>query len=206
MHEIGHGLGLGHPNTFDTFNANYDTDGDPLNTMIIDPLNPFAALMFSEPRNAMAIMSNDRSMVGAFLFFQELTNDDRGGRDALYFSLVECPGDCTGNARVDVTELITLVSVALGEQALDACHRADLDGDGFIRVDEILRGVSTALDGCVGRALKRSRDVRVGASTPRLSSGKTATTGISIATTTTGRRWPARSPRWSRLTSTRPSC
>lgn len=148
MHEIGHGLGLGHPNTFNTFNANYDTDGDPLNTMVLDPIDPFAMLMLSEGRNRRAIMSNDRTGLGAGIFFTELQNDDRGGRDALYPSLHPCPGDCSGNARVDVTELITVVNVALGEAAIESCHRADLDRDGGIQVDEILQGVGSALDGC----------------------------------------------------------
>jgi hypothetical protein len=148
MHEIGHGLGLGHPNTFNTFNANYDTDGDPLNVMVLDPFDPFAMLMFSGGRNARAIMSNDRNSLGAGIFFTELQNDDRGGRDALYPSVDPCPGDCSGNARVDVTELVTMVSVALGETAIEQCHRADLDRDGGIQVDEILQGVGSALDGC----------------------------------------------------------
>jgi hypothetical protein len=148
MHEIGHGLGLGHPNRFNSSNANYDTDGDALNTMVIDPADPFAALMFSEDRNPRAIMSNDRSMVGSFLFFTELTLDDRGGRDALYPSLNPCAGDCSGNARVDVAELVTVVNVALGEAALDVCDRADLDRDGAVRVHEVLGGVNAALNGC----------------------------------------------------------
>jgi hypothetical protein len=152
MHEIGHGLGLGHPNTFNTFNANYDTDMDPLNVMVVDPLDPFAVLMFSEARNPRAIMSNDRNSLGAGIFFTDLQHDDRGGRDALYPSLSPCPGDCSGNARVDVTELITVVNVALGETAIEHCHRADLDRDGGIQVDEILQGVNSALDGCNARA------------------------------------------------------
>jgi hypothetical protein len=148
MHEIGHGLGLGHPNTFNTFNANYDTDVDPLNVMVVDPVDPFAMLMFSEGRDRRAIMSNDRNGLGAGIFFTELQNDDRGGRDALYPSLHPCPGDCSGNARVDVTELVTVVNVALGDAGIDSCYRADLNRDGGIQVDEILQGVGSALDGC----------------------------------------------------------
>jgi hypothetical protein len=148
MHEIGHGLGLGHPNRNTPSNANYDTDTDALNTMVIDPVDPFGALMFSEGRNARAIMSNDRSMVGSFLFFTELTLDDRGGRDALYPSLHPCPADCSGNARVDVSELVTVVNVALGETGLDTCDRADLDRDGAVGVHEVLSGVNSILSGC----------------------------------------------------------
>lgn len=150
MHEIGHGLGMGHPNTFSSDNANFDTDMNPLNPMVLDPINPFAALMLSEMRDARAIMSNDRTTVGSFLFFTELQLDDRGGRDALYPSLNPCPGDCSGNARVDVAEIVSMVSVALGEQGLPHCERADLNRDAGIQVDEILRGVQSALVGCGG--------------------------------------------------------
>lgn len=150
MHEIGHGLGLGHPNTFNTFNAHFDTDHDPLNPMALDPAAPFATLLFTDERNPRAILSNDRSQIGPHLFFTELQHDDRGGRDALYPSLVECPGDCTGNGIVDVAELVTLIGVALGERPWEYCHRGDRDGDGAVQVDEILRAVRSALDGsCV---------------------------------------------------------
>lgn len=157
MHEIGHGLGMGHPNTFSSNNANYDTDMDPLNPMVIDPFAPFSALLFSEGRDARAIMSNDRTTVGSFLFFNELQLDDRGGRDALYPSLDPCPGDCSGNARVDVAELVSMVSVALGEIALPYCERADLNRDAGIQVDEILAGVHSALAGCPGRGPQAAR-------------------------------------------------
>ena len=148
MHEIGHGLGLGHPNRNTPSNANYDTDGDALNTMVIDPVDPFGALIFSEGRNSRAIMSNDRTMVGSYLFFTELQLDDRGGRDALYPSIHPCAADCSGNARVDVAELVTVVNVALGETELDSCDRADLDRDGAVGVHEVLSGVNSILSGC----------------------------------------------------------
>ncbi|MHC4106931.1 MAG: hypothetical protein ACYSTY_02480, partial [Planctomycetota bacterium] len=49
MHEVGHALGLGHPNADNPFGAqtNFDTDGDPLNAMPIDPADPFSGLQVS---------------------------------------------------------------------------------------------------------------------------------------------------------------
>jgi hypothetical protein len=85
MHEIGHTLGLGHTN--DIFNANFDSDFDPLNVVDVDPLDPFAGLLYSENRDDQAIMSNCRTCGGELLFFNELRNDDRAGRDVLYPSL-----------------------------------------------------------------------------------------------------------------------
>jgi hypothetical protein len=68
---------------------NYDTDLDPANEMVIDPIDPFADLIASPNRNNHAIMSNRPcdgavSQVCAENFTTELTNDDVGGRDVLY--------------------------------------------------------------------------------------------------------------------------
>jgi len=91
MHELGHALGLHHPNSNEPYplETNYDTDSDPFNAMAIDPLDPFGDLIVSANRDDLAIMSNGEC--GApfvapcpALFFTSLRNDDLGGRDALY--------------------------------------------------------------------------------------------------------------------------
>jgi hypothetical protein len=91
MHEVGHAIGLGHPNV----QVNYDTDLDPTNPMPIDPNDPFAALILSPIWNQGAVMSSQPCgpVLGACaaLFFTSPTNDDVGGRDALYPVLPE-PG------------------------------------------------------------------------------------------------------------------
>ncbi len=91
IHEIGHGIGLDHPNANDPFGArpNYDTDFDPLNDMAIDPNDPFSNLIASEFRDEQAIMSNGPCGIPALGFcaaaaFSALRPDDVGGRDALY--------------------------------------------------------------------------------------------------------------------------
>src|SRR4029453_1474860 len=88
MHEIGHALGLHHPNEFPT--SNRDTDADPLNIMAIDPADPFAGLQLSPNVDHDAIMSNLPSDIPGALVFTALRNDDRGGRDVLYPALA-CP-------------------------------------------------------------------------------------------------------------------
>jgi len=93
MHEIGHTLGLGHPNS--EFSVNYDTDFDPTNAMLIDPAAPFADLIFSDNRFMGAVMANspcgEGNPICAALVTTSLTFDDAGGRDALYPVLVPEP-------------------------------------------------------------------------------------------------------------------
>ena len=91
MHEIGHALGLHHPNEFAA--SNLDTDTNPLNRMIIDPLSPFTGLVAGRPIDGDAVMSNFPATIPGALVLTALRNDDRGGRDVLYpaSSSVICP-------------------------------------------------------------------------------------------------------------------
>jgi hypothetical protein len=61
---------------------------------------------------------------------------------------VRCPGDCNGDGQVTVDEIVTAVSIALGNVPLTQCPAADDNGDGSVTVDELLRAVSAALAGC----------------------------------------------------------
>ena len=59
-----------------------------------------------------------------------------------------CEGDCDGNRRVDISELIGGVNIALGNAPLAACPSFDGDGSGAVTIDELLRAVNNALVGC----------------------------------------------------------
>jgi hypothetical protein len=93
MHEIGHAIGLHHPN--EPGHVNYDTDFDPDNEMAIDPEDPFADLVESAEFRMDAILANRPCLEGMVichaLVSNELTSDDVGGRDVLYPVLVPEP-------------------------------------------------------------------------------------------------------------------
>ncbi|MDJ0789192.1 MAG: hypothetical protein QNK05_20490 [Myxococcota bacterium] len=85
MHEIGHTIGLAHPESF----FNYDDDDDPDNPMRIDPTDPFSTLRGGRQNFAVDAIMNIRPCGDELidcppLYYTELTNDDLGGRDALY--------------------------------------------------------------------------------------------------------------------------
>lgn len=59
-----------------------------------------------------------------------------------------CPGDCNGNRRVGVEELTRAVNIFLGAQRLTACRNADANRDELLTINELIRAVTRALDGC----------------------------------------------------------
>ncbi len=59
-----------------------------------------------------------------------------------------CNGDCDGDDRVSIGELITAVNVALGNLAADQCPRVDVNGDGAVAINELILAVNRALRGC----------------------------------------------------------
>lgn len=63
-----------------------------------------------------------------------------------------CRGDCDGDGRVVVAELITSVNVALGAAAVRACRAVDANGDGRVSVNELIAAVNSLLEGCGGGA------------------------------------------------------
>ena len=63
-------------------------------------------------------------------------------------SPLACPGDCNGDARVGIEELVSAVGILLGETPLASCPSLDRDDDGAVRVDELVRAVAVALNSC----------------------------------------------------------
>jgi hypothetical protein len=64
-----------------------------------------------------------------------------------------CVGDCDNSGEVTVTDLITMVNIALcddqpGCAQLSTCPVGDANGSGKIEITEIISGVNNALNGC----------------------------------------------------------
>jgi hypothetical protein len=60
----------------------------------------------------------------------------------------QCEGDCNGDDTVVIGELITGVRIALGDGSPADCRAIDVNSDGHVRIDELVRAVQRALDGC----------------------------------------------------------
>lgn len=67
-------------------------------------------------------------------------------------SAPSCAGDCDGDRRVAINELIAAVGIALDDAAPTACRAADVAGDGHVTIDDLIRAVGSALTGCEAAA------------------------------------------------------
>jgi hypothetical protein len=70
------------------------------------------------------------------------------GDGAAFAQADACPGDCNGDGSVSVDELVLHVSIALALVPVDACAAVDIDGDNMVTIDEVVRAVASALNGC----------------------------------------------------------
>jgi hypothetical protein len=61
-----------------------------------------------------------------------------------------CSGDCDNNQEVSVGEVVTMANITLETEDYSQCERGDADGDGVIRINDIVIGVDHALHGCPG--------------------------------------------------------
>jgi hypothetical protein len=59
-----------------------------------------------------------------------------------------CRGDCSGDRKVAVNELVSAVGIALGTTGLDRCTAVDADKDRKVSVAELVGAVGAALAGC----------------------------------------------------------
>jgi hypothetical protein len=63
-------------------------------------------------------------------------------------TLAPCAGDCGGDGRVVVDELLTMVRLSLSGDAPNDCRPGDGNDDGRVSVDEVIAAVGRALTSC----------------------------------------------------------
>ena len=91
------------------------------------------------------------------------------------------PGDCNGDGRVTVGELVLAVNIALGEQPVTACTAADENGDAQVSIGELIRSVNAAL-GLIETPTPGA-DTKTPTATPTGSATPTPTAGTRPPTT-----------------------
>jgi hypothetical protein len=62
-----------------------------------------------------------------------------------------CIGDCSGDGRVTVDELVIGVNIALGEKTIAACPAFDIREDHQVTVTELMQGINNVFSGCPQR-------------------------------------------------------
>jgi hypothetical protein len=60
----------------------------------------------------------------------------------------DCAGDCNGDLRVAIDELVLGVNIALDRAAAEECTALDTDDNGSITINELVAAVNSALRGC----------------------------------------------------------
>jgi cysteine-rich repeat protein len=60
----------------------------------------------------------------------------------------QCVGDCNGDGRVAINELIVGVNIALGSSAIGTCAVFDGHHDGHVTINELIVGVNNATGSC----------------------------------------------------------
>jgi hypothetical protein len=77
-----------------------------------------------------------------------------------------CVGDCNGDGRVAIAELILGVRILLGQAALSECPSFDADMSGTVSIAELVQAVAAALVGCPATPVPTSSATPADTATP----------------------------------------
>jgi ELWxxDGT repeat protein len=89
---------------------------------------------------------NGFTIVDPLLFFA--ATDNALGVELWALPQPSCVGDCSGDGIVTVDELLVGIDIGLGRLPATSCVQFDPNIDAAVDVDEIVRGIDNALDGC----------------------------------------------------------
>ena len=64
------------------------------------------------------------------------------------FGPIPCAGDCDVSGRTVVNEAVRVVAIGLGTGELATCPIADVNGDGRVSIEEVVRAVRSVLENC----------------------------------------------------------
>jgi DNA-binding beta-propeller fold protein YncE len=59
-----------------------------------------------------------------------------------------CVGDCASSGAVEISDVLLGVNIALGRASVEQCMAIDANGDGSVTIDELLKAITNALNGC----------------------------------------------------------
>lgn len=95
-----------------------------------------------------ALTEQDRADLVAFL--ESLTDTEflTNPRFSDPFEPVSCVGDCNLDGAVTVSELVVSINLSLKSSSLALCVESDGNGDGEVSIDELIRAIGSALNGC----------------------------------------------------------
>jgi hypothetical protein len=99
-----------------------------------------------------------------------------------------CVGDCDGDGKVGVAELIVGVRISLGEIPLSQCVAFDATPDGTLRIEELVLAVNAALSGCPATPTPSPVETETAAASP------TATEQPNVTATVTATDTPVAEP------------
>lgn len=89
-----------------------------------------------------------------------------------------CVGDCSGDGRVTVDEVVLGLDIGLGRRSTTACSRIDADEDGAVSISELTRAVASLLEGCPGTPTSTPTDTHTATPTDTPTATPTPTANL----------------------------
>lgn len=123
-------------------------------------------------------------LIRAAALIAVLASAETVARQAVAAPVAGCIGDCGGDGAVTISDLVLGVNIALGIQPIGTCTAMDGNGNGSVTVDELIRAVAAALNGCPPPVTATETAAAAPSDTPPASSTATSEVPTPSATET----------------------